>query len=281
MEGLECQGPYTVNTAQKNTLRKVYQIIRSGDVWVMAEGRPFSWNPGARQHSFPGGSPYPMAGLGRDTESWSSCLNVGQLKCQPLLFQSFPWDSALSQCTVFLCPVFFPLSLPSADPESLVNKSLAPNLHLKFVSWGTDPRRPTTNSQLCLGIWEGHREPSVIETSTQVPACLLPLINRILSDSPITPVTVEWPTGGHLGQKGEVAQLHGFSLYFGLGQGFPNPNHSRANLPHLLTTYFYLFLCGYDPFLGKYIYLTSKHFTAIKYGKPTMAAMKLWMKYWL
>lgn len=93
----------------------------------------------------------------------------------------------------FRCTTAQRLPLPSplrARPIKLLHQIFT----LEFVSWETRSKK-IHQPQPCLVLWECHQEFSFRDI-IQVPACPLPLVNHILSESlPLsTPATADWPT---------------------------------------------------------------------------------------
>lgn len=129
------------------------------------------------------------------TESQSPCLNLEQL-----------WRASHSSSRTFQRPPLYHSSTsPSAQSRFSHSLQVLPLrarpiklLHqiftLEFVSWETRSKK-IHQPQPCLVLWECHQEFSFRDI-IQVPACPLPLVNHILSESlPLsTPATADWPT---------------------------------------------------------------------------------------
>ena len=109
-------------------------------------GVPLAGSSGTRSQPSPGG--------------WSSRLNVRQLcrasHCSARVFQGTLLYHSSRSPSAQSC---FPHSLPSADPERLVNKSHVAKLHLRVWFWGKlNTKRSTINPLPYLGLWECHSE---------------------------------------------------------------------------------------------------------------------------
>lgn len=157
----ECQVSHTVNTAQKKGLTD--RVLRMY-TWVMEEGSPCRWEPLYKVTTLPDGSPSPVTG------SWE--YRVGPLAAiwshsEGLAIPVPERPTGLS-CTTAQClprPVPLPSLSPSCwpweSPQYICCTKYPP---LSLFPRKPDPRRSTTNPQPCLGLWEHHQQPTVLET---------------------------------------------------------------------------------------------------------------------